>query len=104
MNAEQESSLKSRAERAARDARSIVDGSRIACDVTHARLIGYTRRDNLLVEVACRKSTGFILDTSTVSPRAFDCRILAAGAIEARAAGNEVPPNSVCKLPENVRQ
>lgn len=102
MNAAQESSLKSRAERAARDARSVVDGSRIDCDVTRARLIGYTRRDNLLVEIACRKSTGFIVDTSTPSPRAFDCRVLAAGAAEARAAGNKVPPNAICMLPENA--
>ena len=104
LNADQQSSLRNRASDAARDARSVVDGSRIACDVTHARLIGYTRRDNMLVEVACRKSAGFILDTSTASPRAFDCRILAAGAAEARAAGNAVPQNSVCKLPENAGQ
>lgn len=102
LNAETQSSLRNRAEEAARDARSVVDGSRIDCDVTHARLIGYTRRDKPLLEVACRKSAGFIVDTSTMSPRAFDCRILAAGAVEARAAGRKVPSNAVCSLPENA--
>jgi len=104
LNAASQSSLRNRAQEAARDARSVVDGSRIACDVTHARLIGYTRQDKMLLEVACRKSAGFIVDTSTMSPRAFDCRVLAAGAAEARAAGRDVPKNAVCTLPDNVRR
>lgn len=103
LNADSQSSLRNRAQDAARDARSVTDGSRIDCDVTSARLIGYTRRDSVLLEVTCRKSTGFIVDTSTMSPRAFDCRILAAGAAEARAAGRQVPRTSVCTLPENTR-
>ncbi len=74
------------AQQAARDARSVVDGARIDCDVTIARLIGYTRRDNLLLEVACKHAAGFIIDTSTTSPRVFDCRVLAVGAYAERAA------------------
>lgn len=103
LNADSQSSLRNRAQDAARDARLVDNGSRIDCDVTSARLIGYLKRDNVLLEVTCRKSTGFIVDTSTMSPRAFDCRILAAGAAEARAAGRQVPRTSVCTLPENVR-
>jgi hypothetical protein len=102
LNAETQSSLRNQAKEAARDARSIVDGARINCDVTVARLIGYTRRDKRLLEIACRQSPGFIIDTSTVSPRAFDCRVLAAGVAEARAAGRDVPKNAVCTLPENA--
>lgn len=103
LNADSQTSLRNRAEEAARDARSVVDGARIECDVTVARLIGYTRRDKPLLEVACRQSSGFIVDTSTMSPRAFDCRVLAAGAAEARAAGRKVPQSAVCTLPENAR-
>lgn len=105
LNTAAQGSLRSRAEDAARDARSVVDGSRITCDVTRARFIGYTKQghDNLLLEVACKQSSGFILDTTQASPRAFDCRILAAGAKEARAAGRKVSRDAVCTLPENVR-
>ena len=102
LNTDQQTSLKNRAQQAARDARSVVDGSRIDCDVTVARLIGYTRRDNLLLEVACKQASGFIIDTSTMSPRAFDCRVLAAGAAQARAAGSKVPQNAICTLPGNA--
>ena len=102
LNTDQQTSLKNRAQQAARDARSVVDGARIDCDVTIARLIGYTRRDKPLFEIACKQSTGFIVDTSTMSPRAFDCRILAAGAAEARAAGRKVSRDAVCTLFENT--
>ena len=97
-----QTSLRNRAQEAAHDARSVIDGSRISCDVTRARLIGHTRNDQVLLEVACKSSSGFIVDTSTPSPRAFDCRILAAGAAEARAKGAKVPATSVCTLPENL--
>jgi hypothetical protein len=103
LNMTNNQALKTRAQVAIRDARSIVDDSRVQCDVAVARSVGFTKDKHEMFEVACKEATGFIVDTSTKSPRAFDCKLLAAEAAQAQAAGAVVPATSLCALPANVK-
>lgn len=102
MSTAQRLSLRDRAADAARDARLVDTGERISCHVTEARLIGFVDADHRLFEVACRGSNGYLIDASSTSPRAFDCRVLTQAAAAARAEGQQVPQESVCILEGNT--
>lgn len=72
----------------------------LSCTVTEAALRGVTNENNDLWEVACQSGPGYMI-TSPSKSTPYDCTVLAAQAVQAKADGVTLPATATCALKAN---